>query len=206
MRSSTCRESDRNFQFDWKTPQMAIGETPSEPFAARTDHTLADDPAPSDKKVIAKIAKIAGIPKLKTKRQTLPTTQFFQSVASVKISGKNSPPDRAPVPAGTGSPVGFPAEIYLPFHDLRLVIGWDAGLSSCSWPVPSLSSAAACAALALVNASGVTPLLSTSLKKILASEGTIMICNLSEIRSATILLISNGLSFSNAASDFMRSL
>jgi hypothetical protein len=31
-------------------------------------------------------------------------------VASVKISGKNSLPDRAAVPAGTDSPVGFPAE------------------------------------------------------------------------------------------------
>jgi hypothetical protein len=32
------------------------------------------------------------------------------SVSSVKISGKNLLPDRADVPAGTVSPVGFPAE------------------------------------------------------------------------------------------------
>jgi hypothetical protein len=47
---------------------MAIGETPSEPFAARTDHTLGDGPAPSDKKVIAKIAKIAGITKIENQK------------------------------------------------------------------------------------------------------------------------------------------
>jgi len=35
----------------------------------------------------------------------------FLSVSSVKISGKNIPPDRASVPAETDSPVGFPAEI-----------------------------------------------------------------------------------------------
>jgi hypothetical protein len=56
-----------NFQFDWKTPQMAIGETPSEPLIARMSHIPRDGPAPSDKKGIAKIAGIAKIENQKTR-------------------------------------------------------------------------------------------------------------------------------------------
>ena len=59
---------------------------------------------------LPKLPKSPELPKLKIKKQDLYQDTVFLSVPSVKISGKNSPPDRAAVPAGTGSPVGFPAE------------------------------------------------------------------------------------------------
>ncbi len=66
---------------------MAIGETPSEPLTALMNTDT--------QKTVAKL---------------LSGTQIFLSVSSVKISGKDFPPDRTPVPAETDGPAGFPAE------------------------------------------------------------------------------------------------
>jgi len=88
---------------------MAIGETPSEPLIALMTMRWAGHVL-SHRNEIAKIAKIAGIAKIENPEASpLPRT-VFRSVSSVKISGKDFPPDRAAVPAGTDSPVGFPAE------------------------------------------------------------------------------------------------
>src|SRR5258707_13603633 len=67
--------------------------------------------------------------------------------------------------------------------------------------VPSSGSSADALALALENADRST----SFAKKFFPSIGTIMICSLSESRSAIIFWISIGFDFSTAASNFMRS-
>ncbi|HEX3585488.1 MAG TPA: hypothetical protein VH024_05805 [Candidatus Angelobacter sp.] len=63
---------------------MAIGETPSEPLIARMNHIPRDGPAPSDKKGIAKIAKIAGIAKIENQK-----TRPYDSVFRIRGISEN---------------------------------------------------------------------------------------------------------------------